>query len=174
MTRLVLLLLTAALTNFVLAAAPDDNLIVPGQRISKWTLEMSIEDLESLNGPAQRIALSAGGGVSLDAIRDLSQHLWRNVGLAAATFDGKRVEVLAAGVAGTNPPYRTELGVGILSSPEALARAYGTPTAQTRPMTGQIRLIYDHLGFYARLLEGGAITEIGVFRTGSAKTLWKF
>ncbi len=33
------------------AQAPDDKLIVSGQRIGKWTLEMTIDDLLRINGP---------------------------------------------------------------------------------------------------------------------------
>ena len=33
-----------------LSQVPDDRLIVPGQRIGKWTLEMSVDDLVRMNG----------------------------------------------------------------------------------------------------------------------------
>ena len=33
-----------------LTQVPDDKLIVPGQRIGKWTLDMSIDDLLKMNG----------------------------------------------------------------------------------------------------------------------------
>src|SRR3990170_4152679 len=41
---------------------PDDKLIVPGVRIGKWTLKMTINDLLRMNG--QRVG--GGGGAAIE------------------------------------------------------------------------------------------------------------
>jgi hypothetical protein len=82
----VLLLVALAVPGF--AQAPDDKLIVPGQRIGKWTLEMTIDDLLRMNGPR-----NAGGGrqalghpSGADVLDDTWAHRWDSLGLVAMTI----------------------------------------------------------------------------------------
>ncbi len=72
---------------------PDDKLIVPGQRIGKWTLEMTIADLERIYGPARRNLFRAGEAPVADAARDFTLVFWK-VGVGAWTVDQKTVVVL--------------------------------------------------------------------------------
>ena len=57
------ILLVLSLLLAVGPAAPqalDDALIVPGERIGKWTLQMTIDDLVRCNGPARSAFFTKG------------------------------------------------------------------------------------------------------------------
>jgi len=60
---LVLLLLAPP----VVSQVPDDKLIVPGVRIGKWTLEMTIDTLRQMNGPENIGPGSPGTPIRADA-----------------------------------------------------------------------------------------------------------
>ena len=60
-TAILLLLTVLLLAPRAVAQAPDDKLIVPGVRIGKWTLKMTIPDLERMNGFATNADSSSQG-----------------------------------------------------------------------------------------------------------------
>lgn len=157
----------------VASQAPDDKLVVPGVRIGKWTLEMTIDDLVRMNGRTQirRLSLS-------DAAQPFQEYCWVVEGAAFCAYssDGRNVPWLR--VAGGE--FRTEKGVAFRSPKAEVERAYGKPTAETRadvPGGEAQRMIYDEVGFSATIvLEGGnfVVHSLIVFRPGKAKELWKF
>jgi hypothetical protein len=153
--------------------ALDDALIVPGVRIGKWTLQMTIDDLVRSNGPARSAFFTKGHAPEADAIRDFSQYDWESLGIAAITFDGHGIEVLAAGVGAALRSHKTDKGIGFQSDRGAVLKAYGTPTAVTLPEQGQTNLIYDEIGVAFRLFNGGRVRIIYVFRPGTARRFWQ-
>jgi hypothetical protein len=172
------LLLLAPPAPFALAQQmPANFLVVPGQRIGKWTLGMTISDLVRVTGPASLTQVdTAGEEGDLDARRNSWTYLWNTPGLGAQTFDKQSVAALIAGVSLSPPAYTTPQGINLLASTRAdIVKTYGTPTvvlkAGSNPM---LDLIYDKLGIAFRVMGGGEIRSIEIFRTGTAKTLWKF
>lgn len=144
---------------------PDDNLIVPGQRVGKWRLEMTIRDLVQMNGPATTIEILN----LLDILPPPPQrYTWGPLNFAAITRDGQRVEFFNI----FSPAFKTEKGVGPGSNRIAIQSAYGPPTAETR--AGETtRMIYDAIGFAANMV-GDRVTGSNVFRPGTGKSLWRF
>ncbi len=159
---LVLLLLAPPAASQV----PDDKLIVPGQRIGKWTLEMTISTLVSMNGPA---TFETEGAT--DVLPPfLPAYQW--AGFYASTRDGQRVEFL---LVADDATFKTDKNVGPGSARASVESTYGTPTAATTPRPGRTRMIYDAIGFGATInIERGLVGAVFVFRPGTAKTIWKF
>lgn len=166
---LALLLLAPPVTSQV----PDDKLIVPGQRIGKWTLEMTIDDLLQMNGPRRAI----GGGSTIFRLpdRDLISsdfwvHRWDHLGFRVVTLgrENQRIWNLAA----LSPDYKTDRGIGSGATRQAVEAAYGMPTAVTRPDEESLHLIYDQLGLALRVFDQAV--NVLIFRPGTAKERWKF
>lgn len=178
---LVLLLLAPP----AVSQAPDDKLIVPGQRIGKWTLEMNIADLVRMNGPARsRTLFTAGGSTFADAVRDLTMVNWDGIVVRAMTFEDSKLRDTVVAllididttIAGWQL-YKTDKRSGLESTRDQVLKAYGKPTAQTKPEPTQTNLIYDNIGI-AFHVWGRTLNEtmraIFVFRPRTAKTIWKF
>ena len=159
---LVLVLLGASQAT---SQVSDDNLIVPGQRIGKWRLEMTIRDLVQMNGQATTNETL----ILLDIVPPPPQrHNWGPpLNFAAITRDGQRVEFFLI----FSPAFKTEKGVGPGSNRVAVQSAYGPPTAETRAGV-TTRMIYDAIGFAANM-EGDRVTGSNVFRPGTGKSIWK-
>jgi hypothetical protein len=161
---LVLLLLVPP----AVSQAPDDKLIVPGQRVGKWTLEMTINDLVQMSGSFSR----AIPGAAEDLARSNLLHFWDELGFHAVTntTDTQRIEVLGAVTA----TYRTDKGITVNVRRENVETAHGRPTAATQRAPGLMRLIYDEIGLGVTLLPRGVVDSVFIFRPGTAKQLWKF
>ncbi|HEV2173357.1 MAG TPA: hypothetical protein VGR71_07310 [Nitrospira sp.] len=157
-------------------AGQVDNLIVPGVRVGKWTLTMTVDELLKMNGPATPILFHAGMEEALSARRDSWTYGWQSPALGAETFDKKKVEDLIAGVRGGVVPYKTNRNVALLSgSRDDVLKAYGKPTVILKAASaGLSDFVYDHIGIAFRLENTGAIHTIEVFRPGKARDLWKF
>ncbi len=168
---LLLLLVLAASGN---SQVPDDKLIVPGVRIGKWTLAMTVDDLARMNGgPGIRIPLMAGETDNADLARDVIRLLWETV--YAATVDEKTVYHLAITRLNQGADsYETAKGISFKSTRAQVLEAYGEPTAETKPSAGEIRLIYDKIGIWFRFDPGARMRSLSVFRPGTAKDIWKF
>ncbi len=110
----------------VLSQVPDDKLIVPGQRIGSWTLQMTIEELVGVLGRQTRI--NAGKQLGGDAHQDLRVYRWERVGLTAWTRDGRSILMLEAEGA---PEFVTEKGVKWGMSRMEVEGAYGRPNSVT-------------------------------------------
>ncbi len=163
------LLILLLLVPPAVSQVPDDKLIVPGQRIGKWTLTMTIADLTQLNGPPNAVGPSAGQ----DLARPNLVHRWDRLGFAAVTSesDRQRPEVLIA----FDEAFKTEKGIAVNSPRAAVEAAYPRPTAETSQSEAIKRLIYDEIGLGIRIFVSlGIVESVFVFRSGTAKTLWKF
>lgn len=163
---IVLLLL---LVSPAASQVPDDKLIVPGQRIGRWTLTMTIADLTQMNGAPNLVI--PGDGQDLN--RENLVHRWDRLGFVAVTntSDRQRPEVLVA----IFDEFKTERGIGLNSRREAVEAAYGRPTAETAVTDAIRRLFYDEIGLGVRtFVSGGLVESVFVFRPGTAKQLWKF
>jgi len=155
-----------------LSQVPDDKLIVPGQRIGKWTLTMTIADLTQINGPPSRVS-AAPLWAPQDLAREFLVHYWERLGFFAATSttDTQRVDALFA----TSDEFKTEKGIGVNSRREAVEAAYGGPTAETRPSRSAVRLTYDEIGLTIAILESVALAiEVAIFRPGTRRQLFRF
>jgi hypothetical protein len=168
----VLLLVVLAVPGF--AQAPDDKLIVPGQRIGKWTLAMTVDDLVRMNGPrnpgrvlgtTSPIQRARGSGPT-DWTEDVWFHSWENHSFFAGALgeSGQQV-VFIASVAHDS---RTAQGIIMGTLRQGIEAAYGKPTAAT-----QWRVIYDDIGLAVRLI-GDSSSVFLVFRPGTAKQVWTF
>lgn len=192
MKKVILILASLLLTAGPALSAPDDKLIVPGKRIGKWTLEMTIADLERMNGPGTRILFRAGDRPAADAARDFTQVTWKSIIVGAVTVDQKTVVALVWN--GEGPYlnsvmvgwqlYKTDKGISLESKREQVLKAYGKPTAETSPGQGpgaptqrlahwaDTRLIYDQVGIAFRFYADGTMYSLHVFLPG--KGIWKF
>lgn len=149
-----------------------DTVIVPGQRIWKWTLDLPLDELMKMNGDG--FAFVAGDE---DMHGEIHARFW--VGLrvpvgAAHRPRQQRIEFLWA----LSPDIKTTEGISIVSSKNRVLAAYGSPTAETRASTQEsswaTRLIYDERGIAFRVNASDRVGAIYVFRPGTAKTIWKF
>ena len=160
---LVLVLLSASQAT---SQVSDDNLIVPGQRIGKWRVEMTIANLVQMNGRATTIATVN----PVDYVLPLPErHNWNQLGFAAFSRDGQKVDFLLV----YSPNFKTDKGVGPGSDRGAVLNAYGPPTAEIRIAAPGARMVYDAIGFAAGL-EGDTMVGSFVFRPGTGKSLWRF
>jgi hypothetical protein len=169
----VLLLVVLAVPGF--AQAPDDKLIVPGQRIGKWTLAMTIDDLLRMNGPrnGRSMGLPAlSHAVGTEVAADLWAHRWLDRGLVALTIGEKSQVVVELMMVLSE--YKTDKGIGVGSSKEAMQSAYGSPTAAVVPRSGWRTALYDKIGFTVALGPSNTASYVTVFRPGTAKQLYKF
>lgn len=159
---LVLLILLTA--TQAASQVPDDKLIVPGQRIGKWTLDMTMAELVQMNGPPESTPWTAGGA-------DLADGIWRHTWYphALRAFAQGPTEQRIVALVAMSTAYKTTKGVGPATSQKSVEAAYGKPTAVTMVSAAEPRWIYDKIGLFAII--GG---NVGVFRPGTAKTIWKF
>ena len=170
---LILLLLAPPAVSQV----PDDKLIVPGQRIGKWTLEMTIDDLLRMNGPRQPMGEISGSREAIVRLEgpdvasaDFWVHRWDLLRLRVFTIGRESHRVW--GLQTSDPGYKTARGVSVDVPRAAVETAYGRPTALVpRLDTGQV-LIYDELGL--ALSVPFNVLFVIVFRPGTAKERWKF
>ncbi len=136
---------------------PDDKLIVPGQRIGKWTLDMTSDALRQVNG-SENIAPGSPGtpiermrGWFADSNGEIWWHEWSNLYFSVATRgrDAQRVEYLFT----WSGDFKTDKGVAPGMLRLAVENAHGQPTGVTRAGGGQVpgglRLIYDEIGLAA-------------------------
>lgn len=141
---------------------PDDRLVVPGQRIGRWTLEMTMDELVRMNGRPLSQPVTAP-----DVAPGTWVHDWVDPGLSALTLG--RTEQRVVSLIARYASYETAKGVRINVSQEAVEAAYGKPTAITLPGGDFRRWIYDDLGLYVAIGR-----TIGVFRPGTAKQLFRY
>ncbi len=156
-----LFLLLALLPSPVESQASDPRLVVGGQQIGRWTLEMTVEQLLQTNGPS-------GHQPSLfaDFVQGPTWHVWETLGLGAATKDGKRIQYLAI----SNTAYRTRQGIGPGSSGKLVQSTYGEPTVEKDVYSGRLKkaatmLAYERLGLAFFLIDD-TVQLVLVFRAG--------
>jgi hypothetical protein len=176
---IVLVVLTLALP--AASQVADDKLIVPGQRIGRWTLDMTIEDLLKMNGPRKGDPAGAPTGLQRrpgrDAAADIWEHQWSHLGIYAGTSgrDGQQVIYLS-----TEWDFKSAKGIGIDVARDAMEAAYGRPTAVTVTLPADVRpeiltAIYDEIGLAAWIVsDRNLIAASIVFRPGTARSIWKY
>ncbi len=159
-------LLIAVLATWLLAAAPaasqapDDRLIVPGQRIGKWSLAATIQDLTQTAGPpgVQEVAETNRP--------TLVVYTWAPPGIAAVSRDRTKVEFLYL-YGGSD--YKTDKAIGRGSTTNAARRAYTGP-AFTTLGPSQRAIVWDRLGL-AVLITPDRVSAVLVFPPGTAEGL---
>ncbi len=172
----VTLLLLLVLAASGLAQVPDDKLIVPGQRIGKWTLDMTVDDLDRMNGQGSQARTTEPGFQPGFSLRG-----WPEFGLLAGYREGQaRVEYLSLSILVSTSgisSFKTREGIGISSKWEEVFSAYRWPSWQTRLTQGVTRAVYDQMGIaFLRLLnsEGvDTVVALYVFRPGTARSIWR-
>jgi hypothetical protein len=108
----------------------DDKLIVPGVRIGKWTLKMTLDELEKMNGPAVVTTT-----VLADFRREVFSYSWDSPDFGVGAYEPRKVGWFFAGFVGL--PWKTEKGIGLQNSSRAeIVKAYGEPTVETVPRLG--------------------------------------
>jgi hypothetical protein len=175
-----LVLFVSLLVQPAVSQVADDKLIVPGQRIGKWTLDMTITALVEMNG-----ARNTGAGFSpVDSMRayfndsreDIWVHWWSHIQFFAATRgrDGQRVEYVFI----SSSAFKTDKNIAPGATRQAVEGAYGQPTAvvpQVRAgIPGHSRLIYDDIGLAVTIDRSALADSLVVFRPKTAHTLWNF
>lgn len=152
---------------------PDDKLIVPGQRIGKWTLKMTTDDLVRMNGDRNRRSGPPieRGRASDFVSTDFWWHHWDNLGLHAVTDgrDGPRILLLIV----TSKEYKMAKGIAVHSERKDVEREYGKPTVVSVPAPDMLSLIYDKIGLGVDLDAIGVLQTIFIFRPGSAKQIFR-
>jgi hypothetical protein len=99
-------------------------------------------------------------------------HRWLNVRFAAFTIGRDSQEVV--GLVISSEEYRTDKGIGPGTPREAVLSAYGTPTATTVPTEAWWNAIDDGLGVAFEVGRGGLTEAVIVFRSGSARRVFRY
>jgi hypothetical protein len=146
-----------------------DELIVPGQRIGKWTLAMSVEAIVKVLGEPSLLFEGLPDWM-VKTQPGVLAYDWRgSFSLGLVSRDDRTILALYA--SGTNK-YKAATGVKIGAPLGSVESAYGNPTATVLAPYGSL-VIYDRLGLAARYWNR-SIGVIAVFRPGNAKRIWKF
>lgn len=171
MKRIGLPVLLVLLTGTQVASqVPEDKLITLGQRIGGWTLQMTLEEMIGSLGRPTRIL--SGAFLGADLIGDLRAYRWERVGLHAYTRDDRTILLLEAFEA---PEFMTEKGVKWDVSRASVESAYGRPTKVTQwgRDPAQVTFQYDAIGLEVGFSPAGRVGFVGVFRPGTASSIWK-
>lgn len=148
---------------------PDDRLIVPGERIGKWTLRMTVEDITSTLG--REIFVASSKELGVDVQGDLRAYQW-GIGLQAYTRDGRNILLLEVV---KSLAFATEKGVKYGTRRSDVEIAHGRPTRVTQwgREASQATFWYDDTGLEVFFTPTSTVGGIGVFRPGTALSIWK-
>ena len=182
-----LLLAVLALSVPGFAQAPDDDLIVPGQRIGKWTLDMSLDELSRINGPGV-----TGRPAEQDVRPGFNIRVWPELALIAGLKEGQtQVAWFYVGMIPDLPwtgisLAKTDRGISSTSCKDEVTKAYGRPTWQkvAKPVgrTQVWRLVYDRLGIAFLFIPimttycpsgDGVLLGMSIFRPEAATSIWR-
>lgn len=144
---------------------PGESAVMPGARIGKWTLEMSVQEVVRVNGP-----VSARPSAIAAFIPDVAWYSWDALPFAAGTHDRKRIDFLAIY---QSREYQTQRGIGYRALRKEVVSAYGAPTFEGDIFVqGQIDtlLVYNKIGL-AFILNDGVVQALLVFRPGEMEEL---
>ncbi len=103
---------------------------------------------------------------------DLWDHRWANRGLAVLTIGRESQSVVE--MVTRSDAYKTDKGISVGSSKEAVQSAYGPPTAVAAPFPGWWSGIYDQIGLAVGVNQNNVAWYVSVFRPGTAKQVYKF
>lgn len=177
MRRRMLTIVVAFVLAFVNAAlaqtAGDEQLIVPGERIGRWSLNMRLPDLLSM---ARDEPLPFGPPNASPGLREVA---WLG-GSANGLYVGYRdAQIEYLGICSGS--FKTAKGVGVGSAQEAVIAAYGQPNVQTSPLQIGVycrsgsRMIFDSIGIAVDIQPtSGKVNSVEVFRPGKANEIWRF
>lgn len=168
-----LVLSLSLLVQPAVSQVPDDRLIVPGQRIGAWTLQMTVQEIVGALGRATPgISRHPGGQLSADLQADLRVYNWVRVGLVAYTRDDRSILLLEIDGA---PEFVTEKGVKWDMARADVESAYGRPTRVTQWALDpkDVTLQYNEIGLEVGFNTSGRARFVGVFRPGAAASIWK-
>jgi hypothetical protein len=169
-SAMLFLLISILAPAAVAQTTPDDKIIVPGVRIGKWTLQMTLDGLAKMNGPAtvEKVVYTDYRSATF------SFYSWSSLDFGVGTYEPGKVGWFAVGFSYTVLPWRTQEGIGFQNHREDVLKIYGKPSAETAPDLGLKNLIYDVIGINFQVYDtGGDIKEIRIFRPGAAKRIWK-
>jgi hypothetical protein len=141
---------------------PDDALIVPGLRIGKWSLDMTVDDLFRVNGQADFSTLSHPSYVA-----GFTVVAWRTSPLAALTKDRRRIEALSV----VGGEFKTEKGIGVGSTRANIIGAYGNSTATIAFNPTTSVLVYDDVGASFGV-ESDRVNRVWIFRARTWAGIW--
>lgn len=161
---------------------PDDKLIVPGQRIGKWTLGMTIDDQLKMNGPRRGLSYKPLQPLPhTDMVSpDVWEHHWDQLdGFYALTVGRDSQEVIVLAI---EEAYKCAKGIGAGGSlQQAMEAAYGKPAAVTVADKSVNTVIFDEIGLAAWVTRpewtaypAGTVYTMLVFRPGTARSIWKY
>jgi hypothetical protein len=176
---LLLLLIVLPLSVPGYTQAPNDNLIVPGQRIGKWTLDMTIDDLVRMNGPqnangafTQPVPVMLARLMNGDYADNVYSHAWHNLSLFVGTVGENSPKVVFLAI--FSKDYKTAEGLSLNAPPQNIEALYGKPTVNNQfgSWATGYRMIYDERGLAVRVFQG-AVQVLIVFRPGTANQIWQ-
>jgi hypothetical protein len=160
-----LLALVALVALPVVAQTPQDKIAIPGGRVGRWDLNMSVQDLIRTNGLA-----GPRPSVATEYVPRMTWYSWDHLGVGAGSHDRRKVEFLAVYAV---RDLITERGVSIKSSRRAVLAAYGSPELEGDIFVqGKIIpvLIYNKIGL-ALFLNEDAVDLMLIFRPGEGGDL---
>lgn len=152
----------------------DDRLIVPGERIGKWTLDVTASQVEAMVRPAH-LPPNMGSGIldvrpGNDVREGVRTLFWPHVFFGIGVNDlqtGKAIYLVTV-----SREYKTTKNVGPGMIEESITQAYGPASATTSVTGGVTRRIFDEAGV-AFVIRGTEVIQVFVFRSGTAATIWK-
>lgn len=162
---LLLLALIALIALPVVAQTPQDKIAVPGIRVGRWDLNMSVQEFLRTNGPA-----GPRPSVATQYVPRMTWYSWDHLGIGAGSHDRRKVEFVAVYAV---RDLTTERGVGMRSSRRAVLAAYGSPELEGDIFVqGKIIpvLIYNKIGL-ALFLNEDVVDLILIFRPGDGGDL---
>ena len=150
----------------VISQIPDDKLIVPGQRIGKWRLAMTVDQLVQMNGQSEP---SHSRGQDLQP--DINVLYWLDrIGLNVGTRDRRSIAFLLM----IDSDYATKKRIRVGAHKKAIESAYGKPTAFSGgPRSGQSAMTYDAIGVRFVLDSVDTVWAVQIFRPRTARSIWK-
>ena len=164
-TGLLLLVLTAVVVLPVVAQTPPDKIAIPGSRVGRWDVNMSVQEFLRTNGPA-----GPRPSVAAQYVPRMTWYSWDQLGVGVGSHDRRRVEFLAVYAV---RDLTTERGVGIRSSRRAVLAAYASPELEGDIFVqGKIItvLIYNKTGL-ALFLNQDTVDLLLIFRPGDGGDL---
>lgn len=141
---------------------PDDAFVVPGLRIGKWSLDMTVDDHVRVNGQGEFSTLSHPAYVA-----GLTVLAWRAIPVSVITKDRRKTDALSM----VGGDFKTEKAVGLESARTSIIAAYGNPRMTVTISPTLSMLVYDEVGASFGV-ENDRVNRIWIFRPRSGTAIW--